>query len=262
MKTLLDKAAQSVTLVFDDEGALDAFVEKSRARGVKARFEQPIDEGTEFEVVLESPTRSIELATRVRQVYRSGVDGWGTVFEVLDWSPAEGTASGNEAEPVLSETRSEATESQRQRPARDQSTSRASAPVFAIKELNPNERRRLATRANRNERQVLLRDSSPQVLMGLLSNPRIDNKEIIQLIKNPQVSAGILKRIAENRQYTSNYEVQLALVRNPKTPTPIAARLVEYLRPNDLRDMAKGQGVRDEVKTVALRVYLRRTSQR
>jgi hypothetical protein len=257
MDSQIDAARQSVILFFPDGDALAAFLDRPRERGLKARLLEGLAEGSEWTLVLTSPGGRIDLTTRVRQVYRSGVDRWGTVFDVLDWSPLDASLAsqaGSSSDLASVEPGPEEDE-------KDGVSTQGTAPIFAIKEMNPAERRRLATKADRNQRQVLLRDSSPQVLMGLLSNPRIETKEIIQLIKNPQVSGGILKMIADNRQYTSNYEVQLALVRNVKTPTPIAVRLVEFLRINDLRDMAKGKGVSDDVKTVALRVYLRRSSQ-
>ncbi len=281
MKETLDAASSRLTLHFDDAPALRAYVDKSRDFGLSVKLIERLEEKVEFTVVLTDPGREIEVPTRIRQIYRSGVDRWGTIFEVLDWSPVDealtqtpgkstGLVSPSGAIPIVEPERGAPPEnappekagSDPKHPERAPGEIRGTAPVFAIRQMNPNQRMRLASTANRNERQVLLRDGSPQVLMNLLNNPQIENREIIELIKNPQCSAGILKRIAQDRRYTSNYEVQAALVRNPKTPTPVAVRLVEYLRLNDLRDMSKSQALRDDVRQAALRVYLRRSSKR
>jgi hypothetical protein len=49
----------------------------------------------------------------------------------------------------------------------------------------------------------------------------------------------VLQRIAQDRRFSGNYEIQLALVKNPKTPSPIATRIIELLRTSDLRDLAR-----------------------
>ncbi len=96
--------------------------------------------------------------------------------------------------------------------------------------------------------------------MALLSNPRIEPKEVLQIAKNPQASSGVLQRIAQDRRFSGNHEIQLALVKNPKTPSPIATRMIEVLRTSDLRDLAKSQSLRENIRKAALRVYLRRSS--
>ena len=60
----------------------------------------------------------------------------------------------------------------------------------------------------------------------------------------------------------SNSEIQTALVRNPKTPTPIAIQLLESVPTRELRDMAKMGSLRENVRRAAFRVYSKRTSRR
>ena len=128
-----------------------------------------------------------------------------------------------------------------------------------IRQMNPNEKARLAARGGRQERRLLLRDHTFTVQMGLLNNPRTEIKEILEIAKNPQTTGGILKRLATDRKYTGNYEVQLALVKHPGTPTPLAIRLLELLRISDLRTLAKSQAIRENVRKAALRLYLQRS---
>ncbi|MBI2567235.1 MAG: hypothetical protein HYV63_09420 [Candidatus Schekmanbacteria bacterium] len=135
-------------------------------------------------------------------------------------------------------------------------------PVYRMKELNVSEKVRLAMKATRSERQVLIRDNSPQVYNSLLSNPRIEDLEVLAIVRSPYVSSGILQRVADTRQWISNYDIQLAIVRNPKTPAPLALRLLETLRPADLAQLAKGGAARDNLRQAALRLHLARTSGR
>lgn len=145
------------------------------------------------------------------------------------------------------------------RPAEDRSEMTGVPPIVRIRRMNVRERMHLASKADRIERAVLLRDSSAQVLMGLITNPRIGADDIVQIIRNPQVSAGVLDRITRETRWLANSEIQKALVRNPKTPAPVAMRLVDALPTEELRWLAKMQsGVRENVRKAALRAYLKR----
>lgn len=132
-------------------------------------------------------------------------------------------------------------------------------PIVRIRKMNVRERMHLATKADRTERATLQRDSSPQVLMGLVTNPRIGADDIVQIIRNPQVSAGVLDRITKETRWLANPEIQKALVRNPKTPSLVAIRLVDTLPTEELRRLAKIQsGLREDLRKAALRAYLKR----
>ncbi len=137
---------------------------------------------------------------------------------------------------------------------------RGVSPMHAIRSMNPNQRTMLARKANRIERQILLNDSSPQVLQALLANPRLAGKDVLRLVKSTHVTAPLLKRIAEDPRWGQNQEILGVIAKNPKTPSPVALRLLERLRTSDLRFMAKlSSGVRDNIRRAALREYMRRT---
>lgn len=137
---------------------------------------------------------------------------------------------------------------------------RGMAPVYRIQRMNPNEKARLAMRAGKQERQVLLRDSSPMVLQALLVNPRIEAKDILRIVKSTHANAGLLKRIAEDGRWGKNQEILAIVARNPKTPAPFATRLIDRLRTSDLRMMGKmSSGLREDLRRAALKEYMRRS---
>lgn len=142
----------------------------------------------------------------------------------------------------------------------DETETFGAAPIYRIQRMNPNEKARLAVRAGRQERQILLRDSSPMVLQSLLANPRIEAKDIVRMVKSTHTNAGLLKRIAEDGRWGKNQEILAKVARNPKTPPPLATRLMDKLRTSDLRMMSKmSSGLREDVRRAALREYLRRS---
>ena len=248
-----------VLVQLDDDAALAEKLEEWR-KFPRVRLEERVDEGAELAVTLASRVRRVLLPCRVKQVFRSGQTHWGTMLEVLDWSEAEaGAAPEPEAVPeqptLEAADEPTAAEVQTQVPV---SEAQGVSPMFELKKMNPTQKALLATKATRQQRQILLRDPNPQVLLGLLAHPRIEVKEVLQLVKNPQAPSGLLQRVAADKRFSGNYEIQVGLVRNPKTPTPVAVRLVELLRPNDLREMAKSKAIREELRKVILRVHLRR----
>lgn len=145
-------------------------------------------------------------------------------------------------------------------PGAETGETRGRSPIHRIRSMTPPERTMLARKANRVERQILLNDNSAQVLQALLANPRLEGKDVVRLVKSTHTTAALLKRIAEDGRWGRNQEILGLVAKNPKTPTPVATRLIEKLRTSDLRFMAKlSSGVRENIRRAALREYLRRT---
>ena len=193
--------------------------------------------------------REITVESEVHQVFRSGATEHGVALRPLTEIPApKTTAATTSSAEVAPEVTAEGS---------TQRTEMTGAAIaLEIRRLNVSQRMRLATRAGRLERQILLRDNSPQVLMSLLANPRIDEQEVRDLVRSPHAASGVLQHVAKDRRWSSNYEIRLSLVRNPKTPTPLAQRLLPSLRQPDLQILAKSPNVREAIKGAALRLYL------
>jgi hypothetical protein len=100
------------------------------------------------------------------------------------------------------------------------------------------------------------------VLLSLLANPRLESTDVLAIVKSTHASSGVLQRVAKDRRWMSNKEVQAAIVRNPKTPTPIAIQLVDNVPTPELRQMAKMGSLRETVRRAAFRAYTKRTSRR
>ena len=129
-----------------------------------------------------------------------------------------------------------------------------------LRKLNVNERARLASRADKLTRSLLLRDIEPQVMMFLLKNPHITRGEVIEISKSPRINYNIAKIILSNKSWAQSEEVRFNLAVNPKTPLPEALKLLPGLNLKRLRAIAKNQGMRTRIKQTALRMVLERTS--
>ena len=116
---------------------------------------------------------------------------------------------------------------------------RVSNLATEIQQMAVGERLKLALKGNREARQILIRDSSRIVQRFVLLNPRISEDEVVILAKNRSIDRELLEQICRRKEWLANYQVKLALATNPKTPLPLAVRLVPSLLPRDLRTSAE-----------------------
>ncbi|MCP3957475.1 MAG: hypothetical protein GY719_06450 [bacterium] len=245
MKVFLEAAADAAALEFDAVADVEAFFSQVKEQtGFFIQLEVELKQYRKLTfTTVAAPKFDFEFEAEVIQVI-PGPAGFGTAFQ-LCWKPGK-------SEELDRKLKGRAA-------VEDPSVS---SPQFKIRNMNPNERFRLATKATRTERQILLRDTSPQVLLGLLAHPRLETKEALELVKSTHATGAMMERVAQNRKWMSNPEVQLAIVKSTKTSPPLAVKLLDNLRVGDLRMLAKSSSIREQVKRAALRVYLKRTGQR
>jgi len=101
-----------------------------------------------------------------------------------------------------------------------------------------------AMSGDREVRMALLRDVNKSLHACVLRNPRIGLDEVQWAAKLTTLSPDALKLIAEHKEWGANATVCTALVRNPKTPLPLALRLLDRVPLAEVRAIAKG-GARD-----------------
>ena len=258
MEPEFDNETKTLGLRFDSEPALAAYLERAAQRSlVLVRLPVALAVGDSIQIRLSAGTIRTEVDATVQQVFRSGAD-YGVALR-----PATSDLSELARTPTAAASAPSTGDAAAAPPAPDpeareihRSEMTGASIATDIRKMNVSQKMRLASRASRLERQVLLRDTSPQVLMGLLTNPRIDEGEVRDLVRSPHAASGVLQHVAKDRRWSSNYEIRHALVRNPKTPTPLAQRLLPTLRKSDLKTLAKSNNVREAIKGAALRLYL------
>ncbi len=116
-------------------------------------------------------------------------------------------------------------------------------------------RLKLARGASRVMRGILLRDSNIQVALSALLGNNLSDQEVEHTAASRAVAEEILEAIAKKRDWVSRYNVAKCLVSNPRTPLPIAIRLIPRLGVRDLRDLGRDKNVPDAVRSTALRLY-------
>jgi hypothetical protein len=69
-------------------------------------------------------------------------------------------------------------------------------------------------------------------LMLSLSNPRVTEEHVLALLRNPHITQELLQSIHE--RFSKSYRIQFGIANCPKTPYPLAMRLIQTLFWNDL----------------------------
>ena len=115
-----------------------------------------------------------------------------------------------------------------------------------LKQMSVTDKMKLALGGSRDERAAILRDTNKTLHLFVFKNPRIGLDEVQAAAKLAQLSPDAIKFIAEHREWGNNATVCAALVRNPKTPTPLALRMLDKVPLSDVKAIAKG-GARDAI---------------
>jgi hypothetical protein len=108
----------------------------------------------------------------------------------------------------------------------------------------------------RDDRSAVMREGNAAMQSQVLRNPGLQLDEVVAIARSRTVSAELLKIIAEKREWAQRPEIAVALVRNPKTPVPLAVRLLDHVSREDLRQIAKDGNTRAPVMNAARKKVL------
>jgi len=113
------------------------------------------------------------------------------------------------------------------------------------------EKRKSAFFCGSEERSKLLKDPNKEVVLSVLENPKITEKEIEQFAKLQTIPREAINKIIQNKAWMNHYGVVSALVNNPKTPPFIATTLANKLKKRDLRKLERNREVCELVRSAA-----------
>ena len=109
----------------------------------------------------------------------------------------------------------------------------------------------LALHGDKSQRTALLRDPNRMIHGYVLRNPQIQLDEVVTVARMTTVAVDVLTFIASRREWAERPEIAIALVRNPKTPVPLAVRMLDHVSPTELRQLAKQANVREPIARAA-----------
>jgi hypothetical protein len=127
--------------------------------------------------------------------------------------------------------------------------------------LNTAQKAILAMKGGREERMILVRDTSKIVSSAVLRNPRLTEEDVEAISRIRNVSGEILRQIGQSREWNKHHGVVVALVQNPRTPQGVTTNFVPRLRNQELKKLQANHDVPELIRRMAKRTLLTRTQQ-
>jgi len=220
-----------------------------------------------------SKNHSISRSTldRVISFFRLYLDKKGEVPEFLGGDESDQEASEEQVEEVKSAVMEEVQESFLdgigfsedlvEESEEDIGETRRENLLHIIKQMNIAERVKLAILGNKEARTILVRDPNRIVSGAVLKNPRLTDMEIINIAQSKTVDEDILREISMARRWAKIYQVKVALVNNPKTPSHVSLNLIRHLRDRELRGLLGNKNLPGVITSTARKIMQERTKE-
>ncbi|PTL85353.1 hypothetical protein [Vitiosangium sp. GDMCC 1.1324] len=113
------------------------------------------------------------------------------------------------------------------------------------------EKIKLATLGNKEARSLLIRDTNKLVCTAVIRSPRITDGEVLNCASNKAVNEEVLRIIYNSREFTKNYKIKIALLKNPKLPLSVGMKFLNTLRENDVKELSRDKNVPSALQGVA-----------
>lgn len=132
---------------------------------------------------------------------------------------------------------------------------RRDSTLQKIAKLDIKGRIALAMRGNKEDRSLLIRDSTKLVALAVLDSPKVSEGEVEKFASQKNVLEAVLRAIPMKRQFMKNYSIVRNLVFNPRTPLDLGLGLMKNLMVNDLKNLSGNKEVSDTIRKLALRMF-------
>ncbi len=139
---------------------------------------------------------------------------------------------------------------------------RRDSTLQKISKLDIKGRIALAMRGNKEDRSILIRDSTKLVSLAVLDSPKVSDAEVEAFALQKNVREAVLRAIPMKRKYAKNYAIMRNLVTNPRTPIDVSLGLMKNLLTRDLKNLSDNKEVSDTIRKLALRMFKQKTEKK
>jgi hypothetical protein len=112
-----------------------------------------------------------------------------------------------------------------------------------IMKMSIAEKIKLATLGNKEARSILIRESNKLICTAVIRSPRITDGEVLSCAGNKVINEEVLRFIYNHREWTKNYKIKLALLKNPRLPLSVGMKFLNTLRESDVKELARDKNV-------------------
>jgi hypothetical protein len=127
------------------------------------------------------------------------------------------------------------------------------ALIVRVPTISRGERLTLARRASGAVAAALLNDKDPRVIGTALDNSRLTDAAIIKALSTRDASEALVQAVCAHPKWSMRHEVQIALLRNEKTPLARALQFAQRLTAAQLREILQQSPLPAEDKAYLLR---------
>jgi len=126
--------------------------------------------------------------------------------------------------------------------------------------MKVSERIKVAMTGSREERNILIRDSSKLVSSAVLASPKVSDQEIETFANMKNVRESVLRDIGRSHKFMKNYVVVRNLCSNPRTPLDLSLGLIKNLLAPDLRTLSMNKNIPETLRKMGMKLFKMRTS--
>jgi hypothetical protein len=120
--------------------------------------------------------------------------------------------------------------------------------IARVPQLPIGQKLTLARRGPARVAGALLAEGHPQAIKLALANAFLTESQVLKVLAKPNVPERVVAAIAQHPRWSVQYNVRVALIRNPHTPVPVVLAFLPNLTLRDLKDLAALEGVSPHVR--------------
>jgi hypothetical protein len=120
--------------------------------------------------------------------------------------------------------------------------------VQRVPQIPVGEKLTLARRGPARVAGAILAEGHPQAMKLALANAFLTESQVLKVVARAAVPERVIAAIAQDAKWSVQYNVRVALVRNPHTPAPVVLAFLPDLTMRDLKDVAGLETVADSVR--------------
>ena len=95
---------------------------------------------------------------------------------------------------------------------------------------------------------ALLAEGHPQAIKLALANAFLTESQVLKVLAKPGVPERVVAAIAQHPRWAVQYNIRVALIRNPHTPVPVILAFLPDLTLRDLKDLVSLEGLSPHVR--------------
>jgi hypothetical protein len=170
-------------------------------------------------------------------------------------TPSPGAEAGKSAPVAAATPTAAAVATSAKKKAVSGGEERRDSVLQKISKLDIRGRITLAMRGSKEDRSILIRDSTKLVAIAVLESPKVSDGEVEKFALQKNVLEAVLRAIPMKRRYAKNYSIMRNLVQNPRTPIDLSLGLMKNLLIHDLKNLSGNKEVSDTIRKLAMRMF-------